>query len=215
MPLSPEPYTVLMTSLPDIRPMTLGVLPGPFSDPDWLFEVKYDGFRALAYVRLGTVDLVSRRRHVYKSFNTLCESIAAELRVQDAILDGEIVCVDQLGHPQFNKLMFRRGEPFFYAFDLVWLNGDDLRNLPLVDRKNGLQKIIPARSPRLLYVDHVNGRGDSLFRLVCERDLEGIVAKWKRGAYISGEDRTSWLEIKNSHYSQALGREKLFEKRSA
>ena len=72
--------------------------------------MKYDGFRALAYVQRGTVELISRRQHVYKSFTILCESIAAELRVKGAILDGEIVCLDQFGQPQFNKLMFRRSD---------------------------------------------------------------------------------------------------------
>jgi ATP-dependent DNA ligase len=82
-------------------------------------------------------------------------------------------------------------------------------------RKKAPRKIIPARSSRLLYVDHVDGPGEDLFRLVCERDLEGIVAKLKRGAYISDDQRTSaWLKIKNRSYTQALGREKLFEKRS-
>jgi bifunctional non-homologous end joining protein LigD len=117
-----------------------------------------------------------------------------ELRAKDAILDGQIVCLDQLGHTQFNRLIFRRGDARVYAFDLLWLNGEDLRGLSLVDRKEALRKIVPARSSRLLYVDHVDGRGEDLFRLACERDLEGIVA-WKRGAYISDDHRTSWLKI--------------------
>ena len=76
--------------------------------------------------------------------------------------------------------MFKRGDPHFYAFDLLWLNGEDLRGWPLLDRKGQLRQIMP-RGSRLLYVDHVVGRGKELFQLACAEDLEGIVAKWKRG----------------------------------
>jgi bifunctional non-homologous end joining protein LigD len=111
--------------------MTLRRLPGPFSDPDWLFEINHDGFRSLAYVQDNAVDLVSRRRYVYKSFAFLRESIARDIRARNAVLDGEIVCLDERGHTQFNTLMRRRGDARFYAFDLLWLNGEDLRTLPL------------------------------------------------------------------------------------
>jgi bifunctional non-homologous end joining protein LigD len=194
--------------------MTLRRLPGPFSDPDWLFEIKHDGFRSLAYVQDKAVDLVSRRRYVYKSFAPLRESIASDLQAKNAVLDGEIVFLDECGHTKFNTLLYRRGDARFYAFDLLWLNGEDLRSLPLVDRKRKLRRIIPEGSPCLLYVDHLEGRGEDLFRLACERDLEGIVAKWKRGAYISADERTSWLKIKNREYTQIVGRDKLFEKRT-
>jgi bifunctional non-homologous end joining protein LigD len=181
----------------------------PFSDPDWIFEVKHDGFRALAYVVEGHCHLVSRRNYVYKSFGTLCESVAANVKVEDAVLDGEVVSLDQNGHSQFNRLMYRRGDPYFYAFDLLWLNGEDLREWTLLDRKRALRKIVPRDGSRVLYVDHVIGRGEDLFKLACARDLEGVVAKWKRGRYMEGE-RTSWIKIKNRKYSQSIGREKLF-----
>jgi bifunctional non-homologous end joining protein LigD len=193
--------------------MTLMRFREPFSDPDWIFEVKHDGFRALAYVVEGDCHLVSRRSHVYKSFPTLCESIAEDLKVTDAVLDGEIVCLSRDGRSQFNRLMYRRSDPHFYAFDLLWLNGEDLRDWPLLVRKRALRRVMPTHRSRLLYVDHVVGRGEDLFRLVCARDLEGVVAKWKRGRYMEG-DRTSWLKIKNHNYSQGVGREKLFEKRA-
>jgi bifunctional non-homologous end joining protein LigD len=184
-------YTDFVPRLPAIRPMTLVRLGEPFSDPDWLFEVKHDGFRALCYIEDGAVKLVSRRGHVYKGFRVLCESIAADLRVKEAILDGEIVCLDQEGHSQFNKLMRHRGEPRFYAFDLLWFNGEDLRSWRLLDRKAALRNIVPTKSERLLLVDHIEGRGEDLFRLACKRDLEGVVAKWKRGAYMQGERTVS------------------------
>jgi len=134
-----------MISLPAIRPMPLTRFHEPFSDPDWIFEVKHDGFRALAYVVEGHCRLLSRRNHAYKSFGTLCESIAADLKVTDAVLDGEIVCLSQDGRSQFGRLMHRRGDPHLYAFDLLWLNGEDLREWPLLDRKRALRKIMPTQ----------------------------------------------------------------------
>src|SRR5215469_8381433 len=144
-------------TLPAIKPMVLTRFSEPFSHPDWLFEVKHDGFRALAYIVDGDCRLVSRRNHVYKSFATLCQSIVADLQVEDAVLDGELVCLGENGHSQFNRLMFKRGDPYFYAFDLLWRNGEDLREWPLLDRKRELRRIMP-RGSRLLYVDHVVGR---------------------------------------------------------
>lgn len=77
--------------------MVLTSLPAPFSDADWLFEVKFDGFRSLCYIAEGNVKLVSRRGHTYKSFRNLCDCIASDVRAEDAILDGEIVCLDERG----------------------------------------------------------------------------------------------------------------------
>ena len=109
--------------------------------------------------------------------------------------------------------MYRRGEPCFYVFDLLWLNGEDLREWTLIERKKELQEIISKPASRVLYAEHIEERGEDLFKLTMDRDLEGIVGKWKRGAYRAGE-RTSWVKIRNSHYSQIVGRDKLFERRS-
>jgi bifunctional non-homologous end joining protein LigD len=83
-------------------------------------EVKHDGFRGMAYIEAGEARLVSRRDHDYKSFPSLCEAIATELNVSNAILDGEIVSVDHNGIAQFKQLMHRRLEPRYYAFDILW-----------------------------------------------------------------------------------------------
>jgi bifunctional non-homologous end joining protein LigD len=133
-----------------------------------------------------------------------------------AILDGEIVCLDAQGKPQFYDLL-RRSEPtYFYAFDLLALDGEDLRTLPLIERKRRLSRIMPKkRARRLLYVGHIAGRGIDLYRAACERDLEGIVAKLARAPYVVCEPRHStWLKIKNPSYSQMEGRLELFERRA-
>src|SRR5690242_9909256 len=90
-----------------------------------------------AILKSGSCQLVSRNAHVYTRFRSLCSSLA-QLPYQ-MILDGEVICLDQDGRPQFNQLFYRRGEPYFYAFDLLYLNGRDLRQLPLIERKRILR----------------------------------------------------------------------------
>jgi ATP-dependent DNA ligase len=123
--------------------------------------------------------LVSRHRNQYKSFETLRDNLS-KLRAKNAILDGEIVCLDSKGCSQFKELLYRRGRAVLYAFDLVWLNGMDLRPTPLIERKKKLKQLI-HRSPcsEIIYAQHVEGEGKLLFEEVCERNLEGMVCKRK------------------------------------
>jgi bifunctional non-homologous end joining protein LigD len=138
----------VLVSLP--QPLPLSRARAPFSHVDWLFEIKWDGFRALLYSGAEGVRLVSRNGNTFKSFTALCEGLARDLKGRHCVLDGEIVCLNPDGKPQFRDLLFRRAEPLFYAFDLLWdehvktddeeenqrfRNGKDLRYLPLIDRK--------------------------------------------------------------------------------
>ena len=111
--------------------MRLAVRRDPFDHLDWLYELKLDGFRALAVIEAGTCRLVSRKANVYKSFPGVCSSLAQ--LPHEAVLDGEIVCLNNNGCPQFESLFYRRGEPYFYAFDVPYLDGRDLRELPLIE----------------------------------------------------------------------------------
>ena len=205
--------------------MPLGRRPEPFSDPDWIFEIKWDGFRALLYSEKNEARLVSRNGNTFKSFPGLCDGLARDLNGRRCVLDGEIVCVDSDGRPHFRDLLFRRAEPVFYAFDILWdehaksdddeetrrfRNGEDTRYLPLSDRKQRLRTVVPKRGERLLYCDHVDGDGEGLFRLVCENDLEGIVAKCKSDPYLP--EHANWFKIRNHGYSQWANREELFER---
>jgi bifunctional non-homologous end joining protein LigD len=150
----------------------------PFDHPEWLFELKYDGFRALLSLGAQRPEFISRNANTFARFANLAPFIYRELDAR-AILDGEIVCFDREGRPRFYDLMFRRGEPAFVAFDVLALEGKDLRDRTLVDRKKILRRLIPRRSPFVLFADHIDARGRDFYRLVCQRDLEGIVAKWK------------------------------------
>jgi hypothetical protein len=113
------------------------------------------------------------------------------------------------GRSIFNELLHRKGCPVFYAFDLLYLNGRDLRQLPLIERKEKLRQLIEkSRLSDVICGKYVEGRGIDLFNAVCQRNLEGVVAKRKTGTYatVSG-----WLKIKNPTYTQSQGRHELFE----
>jgi bifunctional non-homologous end joining protein LigD len=186
-----------------------------FDHPDWIFELKYDGFRALAVIQSGRTQLVSRNGHPFASFSDLGETIAAHLNVEGkTVIDGEIVCVDRQGRPRFKELLFRRGTPCFFAFDLLLLKSKDWRAERLIDRKQELRRLLnrlPASS-RLKYVDDVDNSGTALFQRVCDLDLEGIVAKHKFGPYVTERESSTWVKILNRTYSQKQGREELFER---
>jgi bifunctional non-homologous end joining protein LigD len=190
--------------------MPLVRIPEAFSHPDWLFELKHDGFRTLAEVRGHRCTLTSRNGNKFKSWPYLEEEIAHSIRANDALLDGEIVCLDSDGRANFRNLLYRREWPYFLAFDLLRLEGRDVRGLPLLQRKHMLRSVMPRIESRLQYVDGIAGRGEDFYRVVCEHDLEGIVAKPKHGPYFSDGLRTNWLKIKNPTYTQILGREEMF-----
>jgi bifunctional non-homologous end joining protein LigD len=194
-------------SPPILRPAELVPLQSPFDDERFVFELKHDGFRALAYLTPDGCRLVSRRGNVYKSFRSLCDSL---LTLEcAAVLDGEIVTLDENGRPKFYDLLRRRGAPLFYAFDCLWHDGKDLRSVPLLQRKQTLERIV-GNHPSVLLAQHVESLGCQLFKRVCEQDLEGVVAKRKDAAY--GVD---WFKIRNPTYSQYEGRQELFERRIA
>ena len=111
-------------------------------------------------------------------------------------------------------MLFRCGDPCFFAFDLLAANGQDWRTEPLIDSKQELRRRlgrVPADSP-LKYVDHIDGFGLAVFQKVCELDLECIVAKHKFGPYVTDRESTTWLKIRNRGYSQMAAREELFER---
>jgi ATP-dependent DNA ligase len=148
---------------------------------DWLFELKLDGFRAIAHIEGHHCKLVSRRGHTFKHWPMLTNELAHAVRCDSAILDGEICCLDEHGRSDFKKLLFRRDWPFFFALDLLELNGCDLHQLPLIERKIRLKRIMPKMDSRVRYVDHIVGSGKKFFERACAEDLEGIVGKWRFG----------------------------------
>jgi bifunctional non-homologous end joining protein LigD len=195
--------------LPRIQPIAPKRIQAPFDHTEFVFELKMDGWRCLAYIENGACRLISRKQNQFKSFTPLAVSVA-KLKVQDAIIDGEVVCLDAKGKSVFLDMRRRKANAILYCFDLLWLNNEDLRNLPLVERKLTLRHLIRTSKNRsLLYATHMDGHGIRLYQAICQQDCEGIVGKYKRGVYAPSP--TSWVKILNPNYSQQRGRKEMFE----
>src|SRR5215467_6198064 len=132
-------------TFPRVQPIAPTWRKEPFDDPDWLFEFKYDGYRALCYIEPRRNRLISRNNNIMTRFDALADQVAAALEVDDAILDGEIIAPDETGRPVFIGLVRGTRARAYVAFDILWLNGTDLRSLPLHERRLALQTVLPKR----------------------------------------------------------------------
>ncbi len=196
----------------DVGPMPQGVQPmlatpvsQPFDHRDWIFEVKWDGYRGIAEIREGSVSLYSRNGI---SFNKKFAPIGEALKQAgfDAVLDGEIVVVDDEGMPDFQALQHypdSGGHLLYYVFDLLYFQGHDLTGLPLLKRKEILKKILPA-SPKIRYSDHVEREGVLFFDVAKRKGLEGIIAKHASSVYETGRRSRSWLKVKTGRTQDAV-----------
>jgi bifunctional non-homologous end joining protein LigD len=146
---------------------------------------------------------------VLSRFADLALRVMAELHARDAILDGEVVALDDEGRMDFRALLAGKGWLHYAAFDLLWLNGKDLRAQPLRKRKRRLEQLIPANNSTLSRVLAVEEHGRELFEAAQRLDLEGIVAKRRADPY---SPQTVWYKVKNPAYTQAEGRGDLFHK---
>jgi len=196
-----------LAPMPDaIRPMLATPVSAPFDHPDWLFEVKWDGYRAIAEIHDGEVLLFSRNRiGLNRKFPPLVEALR-QCRF-DAVFDGEIVVVDEEGRPHFQMVQeYRqsdRGHLLYYVFDLLYFEGHDLTPLPLLRRKALLKAILPA-VPKLRFSDHIAKEGILYFRVVREKGLEGIVAKQAHSPYLLGKRSRQWLKLKTRRTQEAV-----------
>jgi bifunctional non-homologous end joining protein LigD len=173
----------------------------PFSNPEWLFEPKWDGYRSLCYLKDGSVRFISRNGNNLTTRFPILETIAGQIKADSALIDGEIVALDKDGMPCFDKMRSRKVqecEIVFYAFDLLELNGEDLRQKPLLERKTLLKNVLPRQAAeRIRFTDHIIGHGERLFALLEKKGLEGMVAKRIDSVYFGGRTR-AWLKIKTS-----------------
>jgi bifunctional non-homologous end joining protein LigD len=145
-----------------------------------------------------------------KRFDDLCSMIGRELKVENAVVDSEIIAIHESGMPAFYNLMKRKRQAVYYAFDLLWLDGKDLRELPLLERKKILRFTLPQKSSWIGYVSFIgHTRAKRLFELVKAKDLEGLVAKRKNGKYAAA---ARWFKVLNPTYSQKAGRQEFFER---
>jgi bifunctional non-homologous end joining protein LigD len=179
----------------------------PPSGELWLHEIKHDGFRIIARKGDNRVRLYSRPGNdLTKRFPLIVEAIAA-LRSRTIILDGEAVALDDDGRSNFDRLRHRRHDEavFLYAFDLIELNGDDLRRDPLDVRKATLASLLRGARAGIRFNEHIEADGPTVFAHACKMGLEGIVSKRKESSYRSGRS-SDWLKSKNPS-SPAVRRE--------
>ena len=178
----------------------------PFDDKDWLYEIKWDGYRAIAEVNNGDVRLYSRNGNTFENSYPVVVNELKKIRA-DAVIDGEIVVLNDEGHPEFQLLQHyeeNRHRPIqFYAFDVLSLNGHDTTQLPLIERKELLQGIIP-KNEVIKYSDHILVKGIAFFNVSKEKNLEGIIAKKADSLYYTGKRTNEWLKIKNHRTQEAI-----------
>lgn len=185
-----------------LSPMLPSLADHPFSNPNWLFEPKLDGYRVLASVEGGEVRLNSRRGLDCSSeYPWLVEALRRQ-PFRDVIFDGEIVALDEQGRPSFQLLQNRWGEPrptlLYYAFDVLYRDGYDLRGVPLEQRKELLRNsLIPTERVRVVETFAEDGVG--LYEAVRQSGIEGIVAKRRDSRYDSGRRSDAWIKVKATH----------------
>jgi bifunctional non-homologous end joining protein LigD len=167
---------------------------------DWVYEIKTDGYRAQIHVRNGRTIIYSRSGYDWTDQFASIAKAASELKVQDAIVDGEATVIGASGLSDFQALRRELGNRestrlLYHAFDLLYLSGLDLRNAPLGQRKEALKSILKKAPPTLVYVDFLEANGACVFEHACCMGLEGIVAKRVDTPYRSGR-QDSWIKLK-------------------
>jgi bifunctional non-homologous end joining protein LigD len=169
----------------------------PSGDP-WLHEIKHDGFRVIARKDGDRVRLYSRPGNDMTRRFPLIAVALTRLRSRSCIIDGEAVACDDNGLASFERIRYRQhdGDVFLYAFDLIELNGDDMRRHPLEVRKATLRSMLAKAGLGLRFNEHLEGDGPTVFAHACKMGLEGIVSKRKNSMYRSGRS-PDWLKMKN------------------
>ena len=190
----------------DLKPMLATLVDKPFDEPGWLYEVKWDGYRAITYLNNGAIDMRSRNN---KSFDEKFYSIHDQLKKWkiNAIIDGEIIVANDKGISNFSDLQNWRseadGELLFYMFDVLWLEGIDLTGLPLTERKEILRDINPGID-NLRISESFDAGAAEFFEVAKKINLEGIIAKKASSKYFPGERSKEWLKIKTGRRQEVV-----------
>ncbi|MGC1450132.1 MAG: non-homologous end-joining DNA ligase [Candidatus Sulfotelmatobacter sp.] len=206
VPTSPGPAKRPMPAT--IHPMLAESVEKPFDGAEWLFEIKWDGYRAVAFIAEGKVRLVSRNQNDLTPRYPELKNMARFIKAKTAILDGEVVALDEEGKASFSLMQQRTGfrpggrraagnagvPVLYYAFDLLYLDGYDWRRVPLAERKRKLGSLV-VTGDALRYSDHYEEHGKALFEMARNKGLEGIVAK-KRASFYQERRSREWLKIK-------------------
>ncbi|MFZ0321386.1 MAG: non-homologous end-joining DNA ligase [Candidatus Sulfotelmatobacter sp.] len=199
-----------------IHPMLATSIDDPFDGSDWLFEIKWDGYRAVAFIENGKVRLVSRNQNELTPRYPELKDLPDFVKAKNTILDGEVVALDEQGRASFSLMQQRTGfrphgrrgatkadvPVLYYAFDLLYLDGFDWRRVALEERKKKLASILMA-GDSLRYSDHYEQEGKALFEIARQKGLEGILAKKRDSIYQEHRSR-EWLKIKIRHRLEAV-----------
>jgi bifunctional non-homologous end joining protein LigD len=199
-----------------IHPMLATSINEPFDGPDWLFEIKWDGYRAIAFIDNGKLRLISRNQNELTQRYPELKDLPNSVKAKTAILDGEVVALDDLGRASFSLMQQRTGfrpggrrgatnadvPVLYYAFDLLYLDGYDWRKVPLEERKKKLATLL-ITGDSVRYSDHYEKKGKALFEMARAKGLEGILAK-KRDSIYQERRSTEWLKIKITHRLEAV-----------
>ena len=191
-----------------IHPMLASLVEKPFDDPNWLFEIKWDGYRAVSFVDNGATRLVSRNQNDLSPRYPELRELSRFVKAENAVLDGEVVVLDDEGRSSFSLMQQRTGlrgpgrqtaprsdlPIIYYIFDLLYIDGYDLRRVRLIDRKHLLREILLS-AEIVRYSDHHTGEGVALFQAAKQKGLEGILAKKANSCYEERRTR-EWLKIK-------------------
>ncbi|MEO5599637.1 MAG: non-homologous end-joining DNA ligase [Cyclobacteriaceae bacterium] len=190
-----------------IEPMKAQLTDQPaFDSMEWLFEIKWDGYRAIAEINKKNSRLYSRNGLTFdKAYPKIFEALTSIK--QNAIIDGEIVVFDESGKPNFQKLQnYQNKDKYiiqYYVFDCLELEGKSLVNLPLTERKDILRNFLP-KSNVIKYCDHVEDEGKMLFKEMQKMNFEGMIAKRKKSTYTVGKRSSDWLKIKNVQSQEVI-----------
>lgn len=178
-----------------------------FDSPEWVFEIKWDGYRAIAEIHKKDVNrLYSRNGLTFdKAYPKVFDALKAIKK--NCIIDGEIVVFDDNGKPSFQRLQnYQNRDKYmiqFYVFDIIELEGKPVTSLPLIERKEILQKLIPEHEV-IRFCEHIETEGKALFKEMTRADLEGMIAKRKNSKYYIGKRTSDWLKIKHVKTQEAI-----------
>lgn len=215
--LSPVVATPLKRPMPAaIHPMLAETIDKPFDGAEWLFEIKWDGYRAVAFIENGQTRLVSRNQNDLTARYPELKNMAEMVKAKTTILDGEVVALDAEGKASFSLMQQRTGfrpggkravsnadvPVLYYAFDLLYLDGYDWRRVPLEQRKDKLASLLKT-DDGVRFSDHYAEHGTALFEMAQQKGLEGIVAKRRASLYEERRTR-EWLKIKIRHRLEAV-----------
>jgi bifunctional non-homologous end joining protein LigD len=189
-----------------VKPMLASLTGKAFSKSNWIYELKLDGYRVIAGKAKEKAELFSRRGNDYSKKYHLIADEVSQLNAR-FVLDGEVCYMDKNKNADFQKLQNNEHEQdklHYYVFDLLWLNGHDLKHLPLTERKQLLKILLKNPPEHVHYMDHVEKEGETLFEEVDKKGLEGIIAKRAESIYTPGERSKDWLKIKTGHRQEMI-----------